>query len=244
MSSLAYHCQPAVRKTIPMNEPVATQSPIRVMIVDDHKAILWGLERLVESAQPRMSVAGTASTCTELLATVAAQKPDVILLDLDLNGENSADTLPSLAALTEARVLVLTGARDSSVQRAALLKGARGVISKDESAEVLLQAIERVHAGEVWINQAMMSQILEALSGGAAKRDPEAERIASLTPRERDIVHAVATRHGEKSAAIAEVLHISEHTLRNHLTLIYEKLGVHNRVGLFAYAIKHGLATE
>lgn len=227
-----------------MNEHIATQSPIRVMIVDDHKAILWGLERLVESAKPRMSVAGTAGTCSELLATVASHKPDVILLDLDLNGENAADTLPTLSALTEARVLILTGARDSCVQRAALLKGARGVISKDESADVLLQAIERVYAGEVWINQAMMSQILETMTGGAAKLDPEAERIASLTPRERGIVHAVVTRHDDKSVAIAEALHISEHTLRNHLTLIYEKLGVHNRIGLFAYAIKHGLATE
>lgn len=227
-----------------MNEQVATRNHIRVMIVDDHKAILWGLERLVESAQPRMSVAGTAGTCTEMLATVAAHKPDVILLDLDLNGENSIDTLPALSALTEARVLVLTGARDSCVQRAALLKGARGVISKDESADVLLQAIERVYAGELWINQAMMSQILETLSGGPVKRDPDAERIASLTAREREIVHAVVTRHDDKSMAIAEVLHISEHTLRNHLTLIYEKLGVHNRVGLFAFAIKHGLATD
>lgn len=220
---------------------------IRVMIVDDHKSILWGLERLVESAYPRMVTAGTAGSCAEMLSTAATAKPDVILLDLDLNGENSADALPELLCLCEARVLVLTGGRDFAFQQSALMKGARGVIGKDESAEVLLHAIEQVHAGEIWVNQTMMGKLLEAMSAGASKKDnadPEAARIASLTPREREIIRSIVHSHGGKSLQIAEELHISEHTLRNHLTLIYEKLGVRNRLDLFAYAIEHGLATD
>jgi len=229
-----------------MNRPPEPPPPIRVMIVDDHKSILWGLERLVESAEPRMTVVGTAESCPTMLAVAATTKPDIILLDLDLNGDDATDSLPDLLRVTGAKVLVLTGARDPATQQAAIMKGARGVIGKDESAEVLLHAIDRVHAGEVWMNRVMMARILESMSAAGKEQNtnPEAVRIASLTPREREIIRSIVRSHGGKSLEIAEALHISEHTLRNHLTTIYEKLGVRNRIDLYAYAIEHGLAAE
>lgn len=227
-----------------MNKLPDAENPIRVLIVDDHKSILWGLERLVESAEPCMTVVGTAETRAGMLAAAATSKPDVILLDLDLNGDDATDALPDLLRVSSGKVLVLTGARDPAIQQAAIMKGARGVIGKDESAEVLLRAIERVHAGEVWMNRTMMARILESMSaaGKGNKTDPETARIASLTAREREIIQAIVRSHGGKSLEIAEKLRISEHTLRNHLTLIYEKLGVRNRIDLYAYAIEHGLA--
>lgn len=227
------------------NQVPSPKPPIRVMIVDDHKTMLWGLERLIESAQPRMELVGTANSCAEMLATVSAAKPDVILLDLDLNGENSADALPDLQRLSQGQVLILTGGRDPATQQAAIMKGARGVVSKDEGADVLLLAIERVHAGEVWINRMMMGKLLGAMSaspGKEANPDPDLAKIASLTERERAIVRAMVEKRGDKSQVIAETLHISEHTLRNHLTVIYDKLGARNRLDLFAYAVEHGLA--
>lgn len=225
----------------------ASRKPIRVMIVDDHKSVVWGLERLVESAPSRMVVAGTANSCADMLSGVGAAQPDVILLDLDLNGQNAGDALPDLQRLSQAQVLILTGGRDPDVQHEAILKGARGVIGKDESAELLLHAIERVYAGEVWINRMMMGKVLGALSAGGGKApeaNREAAKIASLTARERDIVRAVVLNRGDKSLAIATALHISEHTLRNHLTAIYDKLGARNRIDLFAYAVEHGLAAD
>ena len=230
-----------------MNTRSEGENPIRVMIVDDHKSILWGLERLVESASPRMAVTGTAASCAEMLSVVVTARPDVILLDLDLDGQNSADSLPDLLRLTNAQVLILTGGRDFAFHQAALMKGARGVIGKDENADVLLHAIERVYAGEVWVNRMMMGKLLESMSANAGKgqsADPEAVKIASLTPREREIVGAIVRSRGGKSLEIADSLHISEHTLRNHLTLIYEKLGVRNRLDLFAYAMEHGLGKD
>ena len=104
-----------------MNTKSEGETPIRVMIVDDHKSILWGLERLVESASPRMVVTGTAASCTEMLSVVVTARPDVILLDLDLDGQNSADFLPDLLRLTNAQVLILTGGRDFAFQQAALM---------------------------------------------------------------------------------------------------------------------------
>lgn len=222
------------------------QQPIRVMIVDDHKAIVWGLARLVESAQPRMEMVATATSCAEMLAVAGPAQPDVILLDLDLNGETSINALADLQRLSRGYVLILTGTRDPALQQAALMKGARGIIGKDESAEVLLHAIERVHQGEVWINRVMMAQLLGTMAAGAgdeAAPDPDAAKIASLTQRERDIVRSMVQNRGDKNYAIAEALHISEHTLRNHLTVIYDKLGARNRLDLFAYAMEHGLAS-
>lgn len=216
---------------------------IRVMIVDDHKAVVWGLERLVESA-PHMAVVGTAGSCSEMLAKVESANPDVILLDLDLNGENATASIPDLQRLSQAQVLVLTGARDPDSHQSAYMKGAHGVIGKDESAEVLLHAIECVFAGEVWIKPTMMGRVLDAMTSGAGKKanaDPAADRIASLTPRELSIIRAVVQNRGAKSQAIAEAVCISEHTLRNHLTVIYDKLAVRNRIDLFAFAIEHGL---
>lgn len=229
-----------------MNTQLEATPPVRVLIVDDHKSILWGLERLVESAEPRMTVVGTADSRSSMLATAAEAKPDVILLDLDLNGDDVTDALPDLLRVTNAKVLILTGSRDPATHQAAIMKGARGVIGKDENAEVLLRAIERVHEGEVWMNRTMMARIIEAMSTGGKDHNanPEAARIASLTAREREIVRTIVRSHGGKSLEIAETLNISEHTLRNHLTTIYEKLGVRNRIDLFAYAIEHGLGAE
>ena len=223
--------------------------PMRVMIVDDHKSIVWGLERLVESAHPRMEVSGTANSCAQMLAALDAARPDVILLDIDLDGDNSIDCLNELRRATDAQVLMLTAEKDPAIHQDAFMKGARGVICKDEDASVLLRAIECVHAGEVWINRHMISRVLGAMSIGSsngepASRDPDAPKIASLTPREREIIRAVVRHRGAKSQVIAETVCISEHTFRNHLTVIYDKLCVRNRIDLYAFATEHGIATE
>lgn len=218
--------------------------PIRVMIVDDHKAILWGLQRLVESAAPRMHAVASASSCAEVLGVAEATRPDVILLDLDLNGESSLCILPALLRQQPARVLVLTGDRNPASHRAAIQAGARGVVLKDDSAETVLQAITHVHAGEVWIDRQLLTGVIGLLSPENTSRaaDATGQRIASLTPREREIIRAVVAQRGAKSLVIAEALGISEHTLRNHLSVIYEKLGLRNRIDLFVFAREHDLA--
>lgn len=215
------------------------------MLVDDHKTILWGLSRLIESAKPTMELVATASTRTELLQIAGDRKPDIVLLDLDLAGESGADAIAAIERLCGAKVLILTGARDVDSHRDAVLKGAKGVICKDEDAGVILRAVERVHAGEVWINRQLMGTVLNAMASGASSKssDPKAARIASLTERERAIVRAVVTNRGAKGNAIAETLCISEHTLRNHLTVIYDKLDVRNRIDLYAFALENGLAS-
>ncbi len=220
--------------------------PIRVLLVDDHKTLLWGLVKLIEGERPRMEVVGAATNLAEAMEAARRDEPDVILLDVDLAGENSLDHLPELLKETKARVLVLTGMRDPEIHDHAVMKGARGVVSKEESADVILKAIAKIHAGELWLDRAATGRVFSQLSktNGATPSDPEAEKIAQLTPRERDVIHAIVTTSPSTNRKIAEQLNVSESTLRNHLTAIYSKLGLSNRLELFMYALGHDLAKK
>ncbi len=214
--------------------------PINIFLVDDHRTILWGLERLIETATPCMAVVGKATSRAELFAQLAGANPDVILLDLDLNGENGLDCLDELGQQTAARVLVLTSTSDPHVHQQAIMQGARGVVHKQEPADVILRAIEKVHNGEIWLDRASLGRIVTALSRGQ-KSDPEAVKIATLTPKERQIIAMVMQEKGARNKVIAEKLHMSEHTLRNNLTTIYSKLEVTGRLELYLYASTHRL---
>jgi two-component system nitrate/nitrite response regulator NarL len=222
-------------------------APIRVLLIDDHKTILWGLTRLIASAKPSMEVVGTASGRVEALDAARREQPDIILLDLDLGGDSGAELIPTLLKETGARVLVLTGLRDPETYDRAVLSGARGVVHKEEPAEVILKAIEKVHRGEIWLDRLATGRVLDKLLGAAGQKeppDPEAAKTATLTAREREVIAALVAQGQNTNKKIAEHLHMSEFTLRNHLTSIYGKLGVENRLDLFRYALLHSLAPE
>ena len=217
--------------------------PIRVFIIDDHRSILWGLERLIESGKPAMQVVGTATNCADALRMIDEAAPNLILLDIGLGEENGVDEIPNLMARSRAKILVLTGIRDESLHDKAVLAGASGVVEKEAPAETILDAIRKVHEGQLWLDRVATGRIFLEMSrdNAAQSIDPERVKISSLTEREREIVTIAATQAGANARAIAEMLFISEHTLRNHLTSIYDKLQVANRLELFAYAHKHGL---
>jgi DNA-binding NarL/FixJ family response regulator len=218
-------------------------APIRVLLIDDHRSILWGLERLIESGKPLMEVVGTATNCADALKLIDETAPDLILLDIGLGDQNGVDEIPNLIARSKAKILVLTGISDESIHDKAVLAGASGVVEKEASAETILAAIEKVHEGQLWLDRVATGRIFLEMSreNAAQSVDPERAKIQSLTDREREIVAVTASHAGANAKAIAEMLYISEHTLRNHLTSIYDKLDVANRLELFAYAHKHGL---
>jgi two-component system, NarL family, nitrate/nitrite response regulator NarL len=218
-------------------------APIRVLLIDDHRSILWGLERLIESGKPAMEVVGTATNCTDALKLVDETAPDLILLDIGLGDQNGVDEIPNLIARSKAKILVLTGVRDESLHDKAVPAGASGVVEKEAPAETILAAIEKVHEGQLWLDRVATGRIFLEMSRESAAQsvDPERAKIQSLTDREREIVAVSSSHAGANAKSIAEMLYISEHTLRNHLTSIYDKLHVANRLELFAYAHKHGL---
>ena len=214
----------------------------RVLIIDDHAIVRTGLRMLLES-QSGIAVVGEAANHADALAVAVREQPDIILLDLDLDGESSLDCLPELlTAAGEARVLILTGVRNPELHRRAVHLGAMGLVLKEKAAEVLLQAIEKVHAGEVWLEGTMIASVLRERTHArdTQQADPEVTKLASLTEREREVTALVG--QGLRNKQVAERLFISETTVRHHLTAIFAKLGVADRLGLVIYAYRHSLA--
>lgn len=222
--------------------PPSNTKPIRVLLVEDHAIVRAGLRMLIES-RAGIEVVGEASTLAESVPLAAGEQPDIILLDLDMGGQSSLDVLPELLAAGSGRVIILTGVRDSEAHRRAVRLGAVGLVLKEHASEVLLKAIEKVHAGEVWLDRSMMASVLTGLSPSQqqAPPDPEAARIGTLTARERQVIALVG--EGLKNRQIGGRLFISESTVRHHLTSIFDKLGVSDRFELIIYAYRHGLAT-
>jgi len=169
-----------------------SQNPIRILLVDDHQSFLWGMVKLIESDSANLTVIGTAADIPEALIVAQREQPDIILLDIDLNGVNSLDSLPLLREVTKAVVLILTGVRDSTTQDRAILSGARGVVQKEESPEIILKAIRKVYEGEIWLGRAATGRIFSKLLDHSHNAvSPEATRIASLTSREREIIDVI-----------------------------------------------------
>jgi len=185
-------------------------------------------------------VVAEAGTAADAVAAAGREQPDVILLDLDLGSDKGLECLPRLKqAAPNARVLILTGLRDTEVHQQAVRLGASGVILKDKAAESLLKAIECIHAGEPWLDRLMTANLLAELSRGVKPNppDPHQIKIESLSSREREVTTLVT--EGLHNKEIADRLHISEATVRHHLTSIYAKLQVSDRLGLTIYAFKH-----
>jgi two-component system, NarL family, nitrate/nitrite response regulator NarL len=220
----------------------STSRAIRIVLVDDHAVVRSGLRLLVESRSGWIVVA-EAGTAAEAVAAASREQPDLILLDLDLGEDRGLDCVPRLrAAAPGARILILTGLRDTEMHQQAIRLGAAGVVVKDTAADSLLKAIERVHAGETWLDRLTTATLLAELAHDSRSkpRDPDQTKIGSLTPREREVVALIT--EGLRNKEIADRLHISEATVRHHLTAIFSKLDISDRLGLTIYAFKHGLS--
>ncbi len=211
---------------------------LRVLIADDQAMVRAGLRMLIESEQG-FTVVGEAADRDGALAVVAREQPDVILLELSLGGQSSLELFAELtSAARAARVLIVTSLDNPEMHRRALLLGCAGVLLKTQDGGTLLKAIERVGQGEVWFDQSMIAGLLSAAASIAGGQD--VVRMAMLTKREREIILLVS--EGLRNRQVAERLFISETTVRHHLTSIFSKLGVSDRLDLVVYAYRHGIA--
>ena len=189
-----------------------------------------------------MNVVAMAGTRAEALLLATQEQPDIILLDLMLGDEDGLEFLPTLCEMSpRSRVLVLTGVQTTESHRSAIRRGAMGIVLKQQAAELLLKAIQKVHAGEVWIDRSMMGSVLEDVRTERNQAPTvEETKIARLTPREREVVALVS--EGLKNKLIGERLYISETTVTHHLSSVFSKLEVSDRLELIIYAFRHGLA--
>lgn len=212
---------------------------IRVILVDDHSIVREGLRMIIEN-DSEIAVVGETENMADALRLVEREKPDVILLDLDLGKESSLDTMQEIFKTSEnSRVLILTGVLDENQHKRAMQKGAQGILLKNHAGGTLLKAIKKVHQGEAWLDRTLTAKLLADATKNKILSDEEQNKINSLTSREREIVKLIAD--GLVNKEIAARLFIGEKTVRNCLTIIYSKLEVANRLELAIYASNHNL---
>jgi two-component system response regulator DegU len=214
---------------------------IRIILIDEHTILRQAL-RMFFKTETDFEIVGEASDQAGAIDVVSRMRPDIILLDRSVGEVNNYRIIPELLAADEnARVIILSGERDIKAHRDAMILGARGVVPKQHPVETLIEAIKKVFTGEVWVESATASSLLaEMVNNARGKRlDPETLKVNSLSRRECEVVALVAT--GLKNRQIAERLFITEATVSHHLTSIFNKLDIPDRLQLIVYAHKRGL---
>lgn len=205
----------------------------RILIADDHRMFREGLRHLLQS-EPDFEVVGEATDGVETLELAERIQPDVLLLDVAMPRMSGLEVLRRLHRSDKLHTLLLTAAINKEEILDALQRGARGAVLKDFGAEVLVRAIRAIMRGEYWVERSTMADWMEQL------RTTQAKQVKlGLTPRELEIVAEIAG--GASNRDIAEKFHISEETVKRHLSNIYDKVGVSTRLELALYAISHKL---
>ena len=212
-------------------------SPIRVLIVDDHAIVRKGIRALFRSL-PEIDVIGEAENGWEAIAEVERLQPDVVLMDLlmpELDGIEATRRIT--AERPDVRILVLTSFAGEDKIFPAIKAGALGYHLKDSSPEELVQAIHQVHRGESSLHPVIARKVLQELSR-PSERPPTPD---PLTPREVEVLQLVA--QGRSNQEIADLLVISETTVRTHVSNILNKLHLASRTQAALYALREGLAS-
>jgi DNA-binding NarL/FixJ family response regulator len=214
---------------------------IKVAIADDEPVYRLGLMRLLE-AESDISPVGEATNGMEAMLLLERYEPDILLLDLQMPVMDGIEVLSEASKRKQVNtriiVMMTSGERDKAVRAVRL--GARGILFKDADASLLIKSIRKVNAGEVWIDNPILSQALESLvTKPSMPAAAGTDRDQRLSNREMEVVRCVAM--GLRNKEVADKLGVSEATIKNHLTSVYSKLGVSDRLELILYAIHNRL---
>ena len=211
----------------------------RVLITGDYPLVRTALNALLSTVRGIAVVGECANDAGAIGAAVGALQPNIVVMDCDLDGSTSRQVLAELLrGAKHCAVLILTAEENRRAITCALQHGVLGVVSKERSADVLMRAIHTVASGETWLERSIVVNIVRE-----EKNDVECRTqvvYEKLTPRQSEIVDLVS--QGLPNKKIAERLFISETTVRHHLTTIYGKLDVANRLQLMRYAYQDGMA--
>ncbi len=210
---------------------------ISVVLVDDHAVVRSGLRLLLE-AHEDIEVVGEAGNGKDAVFRARAFKPNVILLDVVMPGENGIEVLPKLLKESpDTKVLVLSMQDDPSYVREAFAAGASGYVLKEAADEEVVSAVREIAGGGHYVHPALGARMVaaEAQERAAAEADP-------LSDREREVLRLLALGHTNQE--IAKQLYISVRTAESHRSHIMQKLRLTNRAELVRYALTHGLLEE
>ena len=208
---------------------------IKVLIVDDHEVVRLGLTTILKS-RSNYQIVGEAKDALQCIQLVNKEPPDVIIMDIrlpDMNGiEACREVLKDFPTI---KVLMLTSYADEDAATASILAGAKGFILKQAGSSVLIDAIEKVHAGYSLIDSVLKDEVLKRLS-------KEIIQDEQLSEREFEVLREIAKGHTNKE--IAMTLSISEKTVRNYVSKILAKLNFSHRTQAAVYAVKKGIIIE
>lgn len=216
------------------SEHVAAESsaPIRVLIVDDHEVLGESLARVLDDEPDIVSV-GLAQSLAQARSRVGSATPDVLLLDRRLPDGDGVAAIEELRGLRPSMsVVVLTASTGDDVLVRAIEAGAAGFVSKSRGLRDVTSAVRAAAAGEAVISPEMLTRLLPKLRRGQG-------HDADLTRREQEVLEMLA--RGLSNAAIADELHVSVHTVRNHIANLSAKLGAHSKLEALSIAVRRGL---
>jgi DNA-binding NarL/FixJ family response regulator len=214
---------------------------VRIVLADDHQLFRDALKQLLD-AEADFVVVGEAGDGEEAVAQTLQHEPDILLLDVAMPNANGMQVLEQIAAASKTtRIIMVTGTVEEEALRRALHLGARGFVLKESGAMQLLESIRVVHGGDYFVGRECMEDLVSAVRGRgiAETKASRSKRDFGLTLRERQIVSAVVDAYQNKE--IAEKFAISEKTVKHHLTNIFNKVGVSNRLELALFAVHHQL---
>jgi DNA-binding NarL/FixJ family response regulator len=212
---------------------------IRVAVVDDHTIVRAGI-RMVLEADPEFSVVGEADTAAAAIALAQAERPDVILIDINLPDESGLKVAESLVgSLPTVRLLMLSVHDDQEIVRQSVRIGAHGYLRKDTTPADLRTAIKAVHSGDAYFSPSVARTLAEALRD---KSSGVRGMLEQLTTRERDVLVRVARGHQNKE--IASELGISVRTVESHRDSLMRKTGLRNAAALTRLALEAGLLDQ
>jgi DNA-binding NarL/FixJ family response regulator len=219
-------------------------SPIRLLIVDDHNLFRQGLIRILGDYE-QLQIVGQAANGRDALALVEQLRPDVVLMDVNMPVLSGPDAVRQMRArFPGLPVVMLTVSERDDDLFDAIRAGAQGYLLKNVGAAELIDAIQRVHAGEAILAPSMAVRLLEEFRTLAeqAPQEPQRAQVDELSERELDVLRLVA--QGLSNKEIADALGLSEHTVKTHLANILDKLHLRSRAHAAAYAVQAGLVRE
>jgi two-component system nitrate/nitrite response regulator NarL len=216
-------------------------TPITIVILDNHALVRAGIRSLLDS-RPGMRVIGDAGYLADGLEIISRLKPDIVLFELNLIDQVTSQVISQLINASEtSRLILVTGTSDPEINQQVVESGVMGMVFKSQPPETLIKAIEKVHSGEVWLERSLIANVLSRLSRNMKPqvKSHESNNMDDLSDREKEIVRLIG--QGFKNKKISQQLCISETTVRHHLTSIYSKLGVSDRLELLVFAHRYGL---